>query len=166
MEKAKVLEIIQSAGDNPVAIFCDNAKILYVNIDDWYLFDDDGEGFISVHKNLMAGQDIFSQENSPWVLVYTNADHIQQINVYPKKKDMKDAISGLTKAYGFNTDINKIKESILSSSIMKATMPRSFRNDDKAPDNESYGGDLGSAVYMEKDIPAFEKRMISEPSKD
>lgn len=162
MDKSAILEKIKLAGDNPVMIFCDNVKLFYVNVKDWYLFED-GNFFVSVRKNT-NGQEICSQKDCPWVVTYFIPDEVQFMQVYPKKTDIKTILESLTTRIGFDTDADAAKKEILSDPIMLSTFPRTYREDDKLDRQELVGGNLGSAVYLGKDIPKFEKDLIKAES--
>lgn len=164
MEKSKILEIIENANGCPVAVFCDNAKIFYVNMDGNYLLED-GDGFVAIRKNILgSSSNVANQEYAPWEFVYFSVGEVQFVTMYPSREVLAKVITNYTTPLGADKDKN-LPEVVLKSSIMKSGIPRTFREDDKAPNKLEAGGYNGSTVYLDKDVPAYVKDEIENGSK-
>ena len=160
MTKEEVLERLEQFEGRPIEVFCDNVNILYAGIEGHWLFSDD-KGLWEIRKNAPAPTPNvigMSQEESPYIVTYTEYEHVQFIKAYiaPDTAKITEILDGLNYIGDHQKSIEEVKKEIIANKIMVANSPRGFQNDkdlykDYAGKGNSYGQFTGTLVSMDKD---------------
>lgn len=133
MTKEEVLEKLEQYKGRPIEIFCDNAIHMYIGLAGHWVFSDD-TGILEIRKNAVSDKgDIngMGQYESPFVITYTEWEHIQYIIAYipPDAEKIKSILDALTPV-GTDKTKEEISKEILTDSIIQAKMaiPSNFNS--------------------------------------
>lgn len=148
MTKEEVLEKFEQFKGKPIKIFCDNAIFMYVGIEGHWVFTDD-TGVLEIRKNGPAdpsGVPGMDQNESPFVITYTEWEHIQYIMGYlpPDTQKITNILQNLT-PIGTDKSIDEIIKDITSDRILMSASPRGWIDDERAF-SDSYGQFPGFSI--------------------
>lgn len=156
MTKEEVLARLEQFEGRPIEVFCDNVNIMYANIEGHWLFSDD-TGLWEIRKNAPSPTPNvigMTQEESPYIVTYTEFEHVQFIKAYiePDAAKINELLDGLTYIGDNTKTIDEVKKEITSDRIMVANSPRGFQDDKDlyGPNGKSYGQFTGTLISMDK----------------
>lgn len=163
MTKDEVLEKLEQYKGRPIEILCDNTVQMYMGIEGHWVLTDD-KGIYEVRKNSTSttpGIAGMTQNESPFIITYTEYEHIQYIRGYlaPDVKKIKELLSSLTPMEP-NVTINDIIDQICSDRIIVANSARGFSNAQSVA-SDDYGQFTGSFVSTSQDIPHFMESIVN-----
>ena len=168
MTKEEVLEKLEQYKGRPIEILCDNTVQMYIGIEGHWVLTDD-TGLYEVRKNSSSttpGIAGMTQNESPFIITYTEYEHIQYIRGYlaPDVDKIKTLLSGLTPMEPDKT-IEDVIDEICTDRIITSNSARGFSNA-KDVVSDTYGQFTGSYITTEKELPHYIKNMIKDSLED